>query len=737
MFKRKYILIIGGLLLFICLDVAILSITLNYVESNREWTFRQFEEQVKAGSQQLQFYFRSLRSNLLGIERYLRATDMKVDEELYGCLEFVMGYQRNAISEIIILDSNGNVIAGTNPSSARLSFRKSEYFKKIRHTASKVYLSEVIIVSDLSRGPEDMPRIIKDPLDLGFMLYTGVYSKGLFKGAVLFLLRGEPFFNRYSLAITKLTPGCGFIFQEDGRILFCRNVEFRGKFLSDLPEFCNLSKANLLLVKTEGKTPLHRIFGQHMMVASETILENRIWTTGLITTTSKLTQKTLRLIYTLSGLVLFLGITVFSLVFALIRLGQARGAIKESEERFRALFEGAPDAIFLADPESGEILDANPAASQLLLKPHEKIVGLHQSQLHLPKMEEYSKKVFCQYIRQKGQVRPVEISVLRSDGGEIPVEITAQMISMRGKPVLQGVFRDITERKKAEEELTKYREHLKELVKERTGELEKSQQTLINIVEDLNSKTDQLKNANIRLQEMDRLKSVFLAGMSHELRTPLNSIIGFTGIILMGMTGEITEEQKKQLTMVKNSANHLLSLIEDLLDISRIEAGKVKCFFAEFRLNEVIREVVETLSSAINEKRLKLVREVPEDITLFSDRRRIKQVLINLMSNAVKFTDHGSVKITTRVLKDKRLEMRIADTGIGIKPDDMNKLFEPFQQIEPSLIKANKGTGLGLHISKKLAVLLGGNISAKSEYGKGSEFTFTIPLKIQKVEYIR
>ena len=165
MFKKKYILIIGGLLLFIFLTTTISSITLNYVESNQKWTFHHLEDQIKVGSQQLQFYFGCLRSNLLGIKRYLRATNMKMDEKLYNFLELVSGHQPNAILEIIILDSNGNVIACTNPSSAGLNFRESEYFKNAHYTTSKVYLSKVLSFSDLSGLSEDMPPIINDPLE--------------------------------------------------------------------------------------------------------------------------------------------------------------------------------------------------------------------------------------------------------------------------------------------------------------------------------------------------------------------------------------------------------------------------------------------------------------------------------------------------------------------------------------------------------------------------------------------
>jgi len=263
----------------------------------------------------------------------------------------------------------------------------------------------------------------------------------------------------------------------------------------------------------------------------------------------------------------------------------------------------------------------------------------------------------------------------------------------------------------SETELRQHRQHLEKLVKERTAELGVAKE---------------------RAEAADRLKSVFLASMSHELRTPLNSIIGFTGVILQGMSGEVNERQREQLTVVKKNANHLLSLINDILDISKIEAGKVELSLEEFSLDDVAGEVVETLSPTANQKGLELLTEVPEGITLSSDRRRVKQVLVNLGSNAVKFTNRGSVKIAARVLGDDNLEVRVIDTGIGIKEEDMDKLFQPFQQIDVSLTKEYQGTGLGLHLARRLAALLGGDISAKSEYGTGSEFTFTLPLQYRE-----
>jgi signal transduction histidine kinase len=293
-----------------------------------------------------------------------------------------------------------------------------------------------------------------------------------------------------------------------------------------------------------------------------------------------------------------------------------------------------------------------------------------------------------------------------------------------------GVSVDITDRKKAEEKLARYREHLEDLVKDRTVELEKSQQALVKLVKDLKNTTENLKDTNIRLKELDHIKSVFLASMSHELRTPLNSIIGFTGIMLMGLPGDLNDEQKKQLTIVKNSADHLLSLINDVLDISKIEAGKIEFSLKEFKLQDTVREVIETISSSAAEKGLELFMDVPEDITLFSDRRRVKQILINIAGNAVKFTHRGSIRIEAKTRAGQDLEITIADTGIGIKEEDMGRLFQPFQQIDTTLTKKFDGTGLGLHISQKLAAIMGGHISVKSEHGKGSKFTLSLPRSV-------
>ncbi len=220
---------------------------------------------------------------------------------------------------------------------------------------------------------------------------------------------------------------------------------------------------------------------------------------------------------------------------------------------------------------------------------------------------------------------------------------------------------------------------------------------------------------------------MFIASMSHELRTPLNSIIGFTGIILQGMSGEINSEQGKQLTLVKNSANHLLALINDIIDISKIEAGKVEIAIEEFDLSMLAQEIKDSFAVVADKKGLELLLQTQPTLIIKSDRRRTEQILVNFISNAVKFTDRGEIEIKI-VKKDKTVEMSVRDKGIGIKKEDMDKLFKTFSRI-PIKDRTIEGTGLGLYLSKKIADLLGGEIKAESEFGKGSIFTFTLPLK--------
>ena len=319
----------------------------------------------------------------------------------------------------------------------------------------------------------------------------------------------------------------------------------------------------------------------------------------------------------------------------------------------------------------------------------------------------------------KGKSYDLELEFESAAGKKLWVRTVGKPIVDKGKVIrVVGNIMDITERVNAENELRKYREHLEEMVKERTSELEE--------------KTNALGIANLRLKETDRLKSIFLASMSHELRTPLNSIIGFTGILLMGMTGKLTQEQKRQVTIINESSHHLLDLINDILDISKIEAGKAELKPKWFMLDDVIKDVVESFIPDIKKKELKLQQKIPEDVKLYSDPRRVKQILRNLISNAVKFTDKGMIHIEAQLMKGGSLNVMVIDTGIGIKEEDLRKLFSPFQQIDASLTKSIEGTGLGLYLCKKMVKLLGGTISAESQYRQGSRFSFSLPLELKR-----
>ncbi len=258
---------------------------------------------------------------------------------------------------------------------------------------------------------------------------------------------------------------------------------------------------------------------------------------------------------------------------------------------------------------------------------------------------------------------------------------------------------------------------------------------LVVIIEDMTSEreaTEKLRLAKERAEAADLLKSSFLATMSHELRTPLNSIIGFTGILRQKLSGPINDEQARQLDIVRNSANHLLSLINDILDISKIESGQLTLARERFNLLESILRVVQSVRPQAESKALELSMEAGPDITaVFVDKRRIEQILFNLLSNAVKFTERGSISVQCERVGGNYL-ITVRDTGIGITPDGLKKLFQPFQQIDNGLSRKYEGSGLGLSISKQLAELMGGDIGVESDYGRGSVFWFTTPADISE-----
>ncbi len=252
----------------------------------------------------------------------------------------------------------------------------------------------------------------------------------------------------------------------------------------------------------------------------------------------------------------------------------------------------------------------------------------------------------------------------------------------------------------------------------------------VGIIEDITDErqaAEKLRQAMEAAQAADRIKSAFLATMSHELRTPLNSIIGFTGIMLQGLTGPLNPEQQKQMTMVQNSSRHLLSLINDVLDISKIEAGQLVLSNSSFDLRSSLDKMTKLVSPLAEKKGIELRLGLPDvPATITTDQRRLEQVILNLLNNAVKFTERGHVGISCRS-ENGHLLLTFSDTGIGMRQEELPNLFQPFHQIDTGLARKREGTGLGLSICKKIVDIMGGSIDVESRWGQGSAFIVRLP----------
>lgn len=367
-------------------------------------------------------------------------------------------------------------------------------------------------------------------------------------------------------------------------------------------------------------------------------------------------------------------------------------ARSESEAQLRAIFRTIVDAIIVIDGE-GRILDFNPAAERIFGYAAEEVIGQNVRSL-MPEPDSSQHDRYLENYLQTGQPRIIgtgrEVTGLRKDGGTVPLELAVSEVNYDGRRLFTGILRDITERKQAEEKL---------------------------------------RQAKMEAETANRAKSSFLANVSHELRTPLNAIIGYGELLHEEAEERDDQPLLEDLRRIGIAARHLLSLINEVLDLSQIEAGRVQIEIAEIEIDSLLHEVGETVRplAARNGNGLKI--ECPADIgTIESDPTKLRQVLFNLLANAAKFTRDGVITVGARRGEDG-MRFTVTDNGIGMTEEQLDRVFEEFVQADDDTRRNYGGTGLGLAISRKFCRILGGDLTAESSPGQGSRFIVDLPPK--------
>ncbi len=376
----------------------------------------------------------------------------------------------------------------------------------------------------------------------------------------------------------------------------------------------------------------------------------------------------------------------------------------QNEQLYQRLIEAAPDAILKVD-EHGRILLANAEAERIFGYTRQELLQLRVEQL-IPHRFRGGHPAVRQHYTKDPISRPMGTGLdlwgLRKDGTEFPVDVKLSPVRSDDGQGVMATVRDITDRRHAEQEIRKLTDNL------------------VKANEELEVRNTEVVRANL-------LKSEFLASMSHELRTPLNSIIGFSDLLSEGAPGPLTDKQRRFLNHIQQGARHLLELINDILDLSKIEAGRVELVNELFPVSVVVAEVLSAVRPVAQTKNIRVENRIEANELVFADRVRVKQIFYNLLSNAIKFTaDGGSVKLECARIPGM-LSVSVTDTGIGIPLEDQQVIFDPFRQAAPSTKGIREGTGLGLAITKRLVEGHGGTISVESAPGKGSRFAFTLP----------
>jgi PAS domain S-box-containing protein len=401
-----------------------------------------------------------------------------------------------------------------------------------------------------------------------------------------------------------------------------------------------------------------------------------------------------------------------------LRLAQAE--VRDERHRLDLIIDSVADPILVTDQE-GDIVLLNEPAERLFSAP----TGVGDTRLRHVRANGAHLTSFVSNVLTRGGEQRYRGEIQLTDpttGRPSPVEgLAGQILSEQGELVwVVTILHDLTEahdKARLYEQLKQASEELERKVQEATAELAEQNELL--------------RRQHIALEQASALKSQFLANMSHEFRTPLNAILGYTHMLLNGVSGAITDPQRKSLTRIDSNSQHLLSLINDILDITRIEAGRMPLNLAMFRVPELVDEVMSELEPII--KRSNLVvssRMDPKLPTFKSDRQKVKQIVLNLLSNALKFTTTGSVTISaSHNPKAQLISISVRDTGIGIAVTDQAKVFEDFRQLDISPARGYGGTGLGLSICRRLSQMLGGAIDLQSELDRGSTFTLRLPIR--------
>lgn len=392
--------------------------------------------------------------------------------------------------------------------------------------------------------------------------------------------------------------------------------------------------------------------------------------------------------------------------------------IKDNEQRLAAIADYTYDWEDWIDSE-GKLMWLNPAVETITGYSIQDCQRMSDYPLPLVHADDRSSlsSLLKSALKDQSVIDSFEFRIRHRNNSVIWVSLSALSIfDSEGAYIgLRSSIRNITQKKEDQQKIKQLNEGLEQTVTERTR---------------------QLKQANKRLLELDRLKSMFIASMSHELRTPLNSIIGFSGMMVGDMVGKISEQQRDYLQRVNRAGKHLLDLITEVIDISKIEAGKLAVVYSDFSLDEVINEALDMIESSASQKGLKLITDVEAGIQMHSDQKRLYQCLLNFLSNAVKYSERGQIKLHVRQ-QDEEIKIRVTDTGIGISEKDLELLFQPFIRLDTPLKMHTSGTGLGLYLTHKLASeVLQGDVKVSSRDGEGSIFTLQIPRQVKVIEEV-